>query len=156
MEVAFGNGTTTPDDKGAWNPFKGGKEFTFTKPAHIDHLVVLELSRPARAEAEAAALQQAEKEAAAAEAEKKAAGLAKLLDTLHSVASERGMRLPSLNGPFFHRLDLSWRDLNHTNVLTGDKLETFLLGLLGPRGLGLGSTDLVSPNPNPNPNPTLS
>ena len=118
MEVAFGNGTTTPDNKGAWNPFKGGKEFTFTKPAHIDHLVVLELSQPA--------------------------DLAKLLDTLHSVASERGMRLPSLDGPFFHRLDLSWRDLNHTNVLTGDKLETFLLDLLGPRGLGLGSTDLVS------------
>ena len=115
-----------------------------------------EAEAAARAEAEAAARQQAEKEAAAAEAEKKAAGLAKLLDTLHSVASERGMRLPSLNGPFFHRLDLSWRDLNHTNVLTGDKLETFLLGLLGPRGLGLSSTDLVSPNPNPNPNPTLS
>ena len=47
MEVAFGNGTTTPDDKGAWSPFKGGKEFTFTKPAHIDKLVVLELSQPA-------------------------------------------------------------------------------------------------------------
>ena len=125
MEVAFGNGTTTPDNKGAWNPFKGGKEFTFTKPAHIDKLVVLELSRPA--------------------------DLAKLLDTLHSVASERGMRLPSLDGPFFHRL------VPRENVEpTGDKLETFLLGLLGPRGLGLGSTDLVSPNPNPNPNPTLS
>ena len=118
MEVAFGNGTTTPDNKGAWNPFKGGKEFTFTKPAHIDKLVVLELCQPA--------------------------DLAKLLDRLHSVANERGLRLPRLNGPCFHRLDLSWRDLNHTNVLTGDKLDTFLLNLLGPRGLGLGSTDLVS------------
>ena len=60
MEVAFGNGTTMPDNNGAWNPFKGGKEFTFTKPAHIDHLVVLELCRPA--------------------------DLAKLIDRLHSVA----------------------------------------------------------------------
>ena len=84
-----------------------------------------------QAEKEAAARQQAEKEAAAAEAEKKAAGLAKLLDTLHSVASERGMRLPSLNGPFFHRL------VPRGNVEpTGDKLETFLLGLPGPRFSG--------------------
>ena len=72
MEVAFGNGTTTPDINGAWNPFKGTREFTFVKAANIERVVVLEFCGDAPLE--------------------------QLFKKLHSVAYERGIRLAGKRG----------------------------------------------------------
>ena len=72
MEVAFGNGTTTPDINGAWNPFKGTREFTFVKVANIERVVVLEFCGDAPLE--------------------------QLFEKLHSVAYERGIRLAGKRG----------------------------------------------------------
>ena len=115
MEVKFGNGTVTPDNNGAWKLFKGGLELTFIKPATIDRVVVLEFCRREHKLLEL---------------------LDKLFDKLHSVAVERGIRLPPL--------DDKERFVPLKNVPPlADKLDIFMDKELGPYGRGLGPTDLL-------------
>ena len=113
MEVKFGNGTTTPDINGAWNPFKGSREFTFIKPATIDRVVVLEFCAHAP--------------------------LHDLFQTLHSVAGERGIRLAGERG----MLPDCFVPLRHHVPPSLDKLDAFMDKELEQHGRGLGHKDLL-------------
>ena len=114
MEVAFGNGTTRPDINGAWNPFRGAREFTFIKPAIIDRVVVLEFCGDRDT-------------------------LNQLFKKLHSVARKREIRLAGELGMLPDR----FVQLCHHVPPSLDKLSTFMDKELGPNGRGLGPTDLL-------------